>query len=48
MPFFFFFGGMGFELGFTLAKQALYCLSHTSSPVPLFLIALLLVFSTLF
>jgi hypothetical protein len=24
--------GLGFELGFALAKQALYCWSHTSSP----------------
>jgi hypothetical protein len=31
--FFFFLVGLGFELneGFTLAKQALNCLSHTSS-----------------
>jgi hypothetical protein len=28
-----YFVGLGFELkSFTLAKQALYCLSHTSSP----------------
>jgi hypothetical protein len=31
--FFFFFVGLGFEL--TLAKQPLYCLSHTSSPLSL-------------
>jgi hypothetical protein len=29
---FFILAVLGFELGFTFAKQALYCLSHTSCP----------------
>jgi hypothetical protein len=38
LVFFFFFGGAGvLTEDFTLAKQALYCFSHTSGPSPVFL-----------